>query len=381
MARIVFGSYMVRYPLGGMLSWALQYVVGLHRLGHRVVVVERADYPNACYDPVSDSLTDDPSTGIAIVRGLLDRFGLPVEWCFVDVHGTHHGLSAPQVRREFSTADLFIDMGTHGAWNDDAASAEKRVLIDGEPGFTQLKRDNAVRRGEPVSSYDGYFTSGVNVGTSRSTAPHTGVDWRPLPHPVVLDLFEVSGIPGESPITTVMNWQSYAPVHHDGRVYGHKDVSFETFADLPSRVMVPLELAVAGPTVPHERLASLGWRVRNGHEISRTVDDFWAYIRHSCAEFSICKEGYVALRTGWFSDRGGAYLASGRPVVQQDTGFGDLLPCGEGLFAVDNADDAAAAIEAILSDPARHSRAAREIAEEHLDSAKILGAWLEDVLA
>ena len=380
MARIVFGSYMVRYPLGGMLSWALQYVVGLHRLGHDVVFVERADYPEACFDPVAGTMTDDPSRGVAVVAGLLSRFGMPNRMCFVDVHGTHHGLSEDEVRAAFASADVFVDMGTHGTWNEAATTARRRVLVDGEPGFTQLKREAALRRGDAVATYDGYWTSGVNVGTARSPAPTAGVEWRPLPHPVVLDLFAPSAPPAGGCISTVMNWQSYEPFELDGHVYGHKDVSFEGFADLPSRVDAPLELAVAGPRVPVDRLTSLGWIVRDGHEVTATVDSFWSYVAASRAEFSICKEAYAALRTGWFSDRGGAYLASGRPVVQQDTGFGDVLPCGEGLFAVNDVDEAAAALDAVLTAPGRHARAAREIAEVYLDADKVLGRWIDEVL-
>lgn len=379
-ARIVIGSYMVRYPLGGMLSWALQYVVGLHRLGHHVVFVERADYPNACFDPIKNEMTDDATYGVRVVKELFERFGMDGRYCFVDHAGIHHGMSAGSAREAFRNADVFVDMGTHGAWNDAAEASRLRVLIDGEPGFTQMKRESALRAGAPIAEYDAYYTSGVNVGTSRSAAPTGRVEWRPLPHPVVVDLFTPSPPPAEGAVTTVMNWQSYDRVRFEGHEYGHKDLSFEKFKDLPSRVNARLELAVAGPNVPTSKLTSLGWVLRDGHGVTRSVDDFWTYLRESLAEFSICKEGYVSLRTGWFSDRGGAYLALGRPVVQQDTGFGDVLPCGEGLFAVSTVEEAAAALDAVLTDPIRHGRAAREIAEEHLDSTKVLGAWVAELL-
>lgn len=381
MARIVLGSYMVRYPLGGMLSWALQYIVGLHQLGHAVTFVEKAGSPQACYDPVSGCMTDDATHGTQVVAGLLARFGMAGQWCFVDYHGTYHGMSSVGIRDVFESADLYIDMGTHGAWAEESAAAARRVLVDGEPGFTQMKLAMRLAAGQPVPEYDAYYTSGINVGTAVSTAPTAGVDWRALPHPVVLDLFAPTPTPSDGAITTVMNWQSYAPLQYEGRTYGHKDVSFETFAELPGRVEAPMELAVGGPNVPVERLTRLGWRVRDGHEVTRTIDEFWSYIRASRAEFSLCKEGYVATRSGWFSDRGAAYLASGRPVIQQDTGFGDFLPVGEGLFAVSSMDQAAAAIDAVLSDPGRHAVAAREIAAEHLDARHVLTQWLDEVLA
>jgi hypothetical protein len=380
MARIVLGSYMVRYPLGGMLSWALQYVIGLQRLGHDVVFVEKAHYPQACFSPTTGVMTDDASEGVGIVAGLLARFGMPGRWCFVDYSGVYHGMTSDQVNAEFRSADLFIDMGTHGAWAEESTAARRRVLVDGEPGFTQMKRASRIADGVAVTEYDAYYTSGLNIGTERSTAPTAGVEWQPLPHPVVLDLFDPTPPPRVGAITTVMNWQSYTPLEYKGRTYGHKDVSFEAFADLPSKVDAPLELAVGGPSVPVEHLVDLGWHVRNGHEVTRTIDDFWAYIVASRAEFSLCKEGYVATGSGWFSDRGGAYLASGRPVIQQDTGFGALLPLGEGLFAVSSVDEAAAAIDAVLTHPDRHAASAREIAESHLDSRVVLAAWLDDAL-
>src|SRR4051794_11135725 len=129
MARIIVGSYMVRYPLGGMMSWALQYLLGFRQLGHDVWFVEKSGYPKACYDPVRDLMTDDASYGTGVIQELLGRFGLAEHWCYVDEAGTYHGTDRSAIEDVFRTADLFVDMGTHGAWLEEAAGSSLRVLV------------------------------------------------------------------------------------------------------------------------------------------------------------------------------------------------------------------------------------------------------------
>ena len=155
--------------------------------------------------------------------------------------------------------------------------------------------------------------------------------------------------PAEAPFTTVMNWQSHAPLEFEGEVYGQKDVEFEKFMDLPTRTGATLEISVAGARAPRERLARSGWRVRDAHEVTASYDSYVQYIHASRCEFSVCKNVFVATNSGWTSDRSAAYLSSGRPVVVQDTGFSAHIPCGEGLFAIRTVEEAASAIEAINS--------------------------------
>jgi hypothetical protein len=270
-------------------------------------------------------------------------------------------------------------MGTHGAWLGEAVAAGRRVLIDGEPGSTQMKMQNRLDAGESLPKYDAYFSTGRNVGTGHSTAPTAGKAWRPLFHPVVPDVFPpVPPRPGAL-YTTVMNWQSYAPLTYRGVTYGHKDVEFARFMDLPSLTAAPLEVAVSGKETPSDRLRAAGWRVRDAHEVTLSFDSFRSYLLSSRGEFAVCKSGYVRHNTGWFSDRGAAYLASGRPVVMQETGFSAHLPCGEGLFAVRTAEEAAGAIAEIERDYPRHSRRAREVAVEYLDARRVLPAFLGEL--
>jgi len=374
MARIVLGTYLVRFPVGGYLGWHLQWLNGLRRLGHDVVLVERADEHEACFDPITMTAGDDCATGIQAVDELMRNAGLAGCWSFRDVHGVHHGLDASEVDHLFATADLYVDMGAHGAWAEHAAQAAVRILVDGEPGYTQMKLETA----ESPPDYDHWYTNGANIGTARSSAPTAGRAWRHVFNPVDLDLFREPGPPGPA-YTTVMSWQAHEPICWRGTSYGQKDVEFERFLDLPRRTPATLEVAVTGKRTPHERLRAHGWRVRDAVHETVTYDAWLRYLTSSRGEFGVCKNVFVATRSGWFSDRSAAYLACGRPVVLQDTGFSDHLPCGEGLFAVDDADQAAAAIAEIEGDWARHSRAAQEIAREHLAAPRVLGQLLAEI--
>lgn len=379
MARIVIGSYMIRYPLGGNLSWALQYLVGFHRLGHDVYLAERSGYENDCYDPVKDVMSDDPTSGIKTVDELLRRFGLEDRWCFVDASGDHRGMSKTELKALLDSADLFIDMGAHGTWQAETTKARHRALFDGEPAFTQMKMENRLAKGEVLPEYDSYHTCGQNIGTDQTSAPTAGKSWNTLFHPVVVELFSREPLLPDSSFTTVMNWQSYEPLHFEGRIYGHKDVEFERFIDLPRRTNASMEAAVHGKAVPRDRLTKSGWRLREAHAVTTSFDSFTEYIARSKGEFTVCKNGFVATRSGWFSDRSAIYLAHGRPVIMQETGFSAHLPCGQGLFAIEGIEDAAAAIEQVEADYGRHSERAREIASEFLDASKVLGRFLDEI--
>jgi hypothetical protein len=370
---------MVRYPQGGNLSWTVQWLVGFQRLGHEVYLVEKGHYPDACWDPSRGVLGDDCSYGVATVHALLARFGLEDQWCFADRGGRYHGLPRGRVEAVLRSADLFVDIGSHGAWLEEAASAGLRVLVDGEPGYSQMKMEKRRAAGEDLAAYDFYYSNGANVGTARSTAPTAGRAWRPLYNPVVVDLFACPPAPAGASFTTVMNWQAHDPIEFHGATYGQKDVEFAKFLGLPARVAVPLEVAVAGKDVPARHLRECGWRLRDGHAVTESFDSFVDYLRASRGEFSVCKNVFVATNSAWFSDRSAAYLAAGRPVVLQETGFSAHLPCGRGLFAVRTADEAAAALEEIDGDYPRHSAWARELAREHLDARKVLGRFLHEL--
>ncbi len=383
MARIVVGTYVVRFPVGGYLSWVLQWLLGFQRLGHEVYLVEKSGWANSCYDPRTDGMSDDCSYGTTAVNELLEHFGLTERWCFVDAHGNYHGLARESIRSVFKSADLYVDMGTHGtwlgSWLEEASETRRRVLVDGDPAYTQMEMELSAAAGEVQPCYDHYYTVGLNVGTDRSLAPDAGRQWRPICDPVIVELFSCGPPPADAPFTTVMSWQAYKPIEFGGITYGMKDIEFQKFINLPSRTTSPLELAVSGDMFPAEELAARGWRIRESLGVTLSFDSFKGYLAASRGEFSVCKNVFVATNSGCFSERSAAYLASGRPVVMQDTGFSQHIPTGRGLFAVRDVNEAAAAIEEINRDHARHSRWAREVATEYLEASKVLGQFLCEV--
>jgi hypothetical protein len=379
MARIILGSYVVPFPLGGYLSWVLQWLVGLERLGHEVYYFERVTGPDACYDPERGTMSDDCSYGVRALSAQLAEHGLSERWSVADYNGRHHGLSREKVRAVFASADLFIDMGAHGGWREASEQSDIRIYVDGEPGRTQIRLAEPRAEEEQLPDYDRYYTVGLCVGAPGCPTPTAGRDWHPIVYPVNTDLFHVRPVDLDAPFTTVTSWSAHDPITYRGVTYGAKDAEFDKFIDLPGLVSAPIELAVSGRDVPRDELLSRGWRLRSSQEVTMTIGHLLDYVAGSRGEFSLAKNVFVGLRTGWFGDRAGVYLASGRPVVMQDTGFGDRLPCGEGLFAVSSAEDAAAAIEAVCADHPRHARAARAIAEEHLEARRVLGGLLDDL--
>jgi hypothetical protein len=376
-ARIVISSYVVRMPVGGYQSWILQWLLGFRRLGHEVWFVEKSGWAGSCIDPITWARSDDCTQGTAAWNVVLGRFGLERNWCYVDAAGIYHGMSRGQVEEVFRTADVFIDHMRRCEWEEEAATAGTRVLIDGEPAYTQAVMTKSAN-GSPLMEYDHYFSVGLNIGTSAATAPTAGKVWRPIVDPVVVDIFPSDPPPHDAPFTTIMAWRSKKPIEFEGTTYGTKHLGFEALIDLPSRTTAPLELAISGK-FPRKRLLDAGWRLRDSAAATLTYDAWRSYIERSRGEIGICKSYFVATNSGAFSDRSAAYLASGRPVVMQDTGFSAHLPCGRGLFAFRTVDEAAAAIDAIQTDYDRQSKWARAMAMEYLAAEKVLATFLRQI--
>jgi hypothetical protein len=377
-ARIIVASYVVRLPVGGYQSWVLQWLLGFRRLGHEVWFVEKSGWPDSCLDPATWIGSDDCSAGTQSWNALLARHGLENNWCFVDAAGCYHGVSRDRIESVFRTADLFLDMVRICEWPEESSWAAVTAQVDGEPGMKQMRMEQMVAKGMPLHQYDHYFTVGLNVGQPGCRVPTAGKQWKPTFDPVVMDLFPAVNPPADAPYTTIMAWESHAPVEFQGQSYGSKNAEFPAFFGLPSLVQSPLELAISGDA-PHSQLLRAGWRLCGSGRATASFDRWLDYIRKSRGEFAVSKSYFVATNSGAFSDRSAAYLAMGRPVVMQDTGFSAHLPCGRGLFAFGTVDEAAAAIDAIDSDYTSHSRWARELAREYLSIDVVLPRLLKDV--
>lgn len=370
---------MVRYPLGAMMSWVVQYLAGFKKAGHDVYFVEKFGYPDSCFHPLENVMNNDCSYGVKMVNDLLSTFDLDKNWCFADYHGEYHGMDKTAVEALFERADVYIDMGAGNGWEEERRLCACSVLIDGEPGYTHIHRAGSLEMGIPYPLYDHYYSVGYNVGKPGNKIPAGGINWKYIHDPVDTEMFKVLPPPADAPFTTLMNWQSHRTIHYKGRDYGQKDLEFLKFLDLPGSSSTCFELAVAGKNAPQDLLQSHGWKVIRAHDTTITFQVFMDYIARSKAEFSVCKNVFVALQAGLFSDRSAAFLAAGRPVIMQDTGFSDHLPCGTGLFAVNNLQEARAAVQEIESDWKKHSLAARAIALEYLDTSVVLNQFLKEI--
>jgi hypothetical protein len=288
------------------------------------------------------------------------------------------------MREVVESADLFLNVSGGCLLRDEYMAAKHKVLIDTDPGwnhFVNYPRWDREPRWHDTQGYrahDHFFTYAECIGQATCRLPTLGLDWHPTRPPVVTRCWHAQ--PPGSVWTTVMSWVNFhRPIEHDGVVYGTKEREFERIEGLPSHVTARLEVAVGGNHVPRAHLASLGWSVVDSHDVSRTPDDYRSYLQRSRAEFSVAKNVYVATHSGWFSCRSVCYLAAGRPVVVQDTGFSSVLPTGHGLFTFDTMDQAAAAINTVERDYERQCAAAREMAETYFDSSVVLSELLTRV--
>jgi ATP-binding cassette, subfamily B, bacterial len=382
--KIVLLGMLTKIPVGGVAWLVGQYAVGLERLGYEVYYVEaHARTPSMFPTGNGDDAADKAARYIADIAA---RFGLGARWAFQALHdnGRCYGMSAEQLDRLYADAALIINMHGGTLPLPEHAATDRLVFMGTDPVVLELE----VHRGDHraiqfLEQHVAFFTWGLNFGNPDCRLPWARpFDFVPSPPPVVLDFWDNDVAPDGAPFTTIGNWrQQYRNVEFDGRIYRwSKHQQFQKFLNLPFRAGTPLELALSSYE-PRDRLllAEHGWRVRPGFEFSRHPDSYRDYIIESAGEFSVAKEQNVHFRTGWFSERSATYLAAGRPVILQDTGFGAALPTGEGLFAFAELDDAAEALEAVRADPERHRRAARELAREHLSHEVVLGDMLGHV--
>ncbi len=391
--RIVVLGYVVRGPLGGLAWHHLQYVLGLAKLGHDVYFVEDSDDYPACYDP-SRGVTDmDPSYGLSFAERAFARLGLGERWAYHDAHTARWlGPAATRAREVCASADVVMNISGVNPLRPWFTGVPIRVLVDTDPAFTQIRHLGDAPARELARAHTAFFTFGENVGqrpshTSRDCRsdpsgvteglPDDGFPWQPTRQPIVLDAWPVTPGPVDGAYTTVMQWDSYQSRDYAGQTYGMKSRSFGPYAGLPARVASTLEIALGSPTAPRAELTARGWSIRDPLEVTLDPWTYQAYIRASKAEFSVAKHGYVLSWSGWFSERSACYLASGRPVVVQDSGFSSWLPSGAGVVAFDTPDGAVAAIEAVDADYDGHCRAARDVAEAYFESGAVLSELLE----
>ena len=277
-------------------------------------------------------------------------------------------------------ADVVLNVSGVNPWRPWWSEVPCRVLVDTDPVFTQVRH---LRDPEALASarrHTAFFTFGENFGLDGCTIPDDELPWQPTRQPVALEAWPVTPGTREAPFTTVMQWDSYRVAEHAGRRYGMKSESFGPYLDLPRRLEERLELAIGSASAPLARLREHGWMTRNPLEPTRDPWAYQAYLRGSKGEFGVAKHGYVVTASGWFSERSAAYLASGRPVVVQDTGFPRWLHASAGVLPFGSPDEAVSALEAVCRDYEHHCAAARACAEAYFDAARVLPRLLSAAL-
>jgi len=377
MATIAVSGAIAQRPGRPGHAWVfLSYLLGFRRLGYEVLFIDRLVAGNRGRPlRVAAAASSRQARWLARTMsdaGLDGRYG-----ALFDGSRETLGLSRRQLRAELGRASLLLNVNGFLEDEELLAAAPRRVYLDIDPGFAQIWEAQGLAHS--FAGHDDFVTVACNVGTERCRVPTGGRRWIPTLPPVLLDRWPVA--PAGSAFTSIGTWRGpFGPVEHGGVRYGLRAHEFRRFLELPARVEAPFEMALdidREDHRDHEALQAGRWRLIDPLDKLRSFSAYRRFVRSSMAEIAIAKGVYVGTRGGWFSDRSATYLASGKPVLAQDTGFGEALPTGRGLLSFTDLDGAVTAAEEVRGNLDEHSAAARAIAEEHLDSGVVLRRLLE----
>jgi len=381
--KIVILGMMGRCPFGGQTWLYLNWLRGFERLGHEVWYVE--DDSVWPYDPLQNTVTDDCSYAVQHVETCTRRIGIPNQWAFrlADRKGTCFGISDSQIDELYRSCDVLLNVVGATDLREEQLRARLKVYVETDPVSAELQLANGDEHTrKEFAKYDRIFTYGENYGATDCCVPLNEFKYGKTRQPVDLDLWPKNYDPEARFFTTIGNFRQNGNdiVYRGETYYWSKHYEWEKFLGLPLSTPQPFELAMNCEGEDRERLEEGGWKLVSPFLMS--LDVFGAYpdyFRQSRGEFTVAKDQNVRLRSGWFSERDACYLASGKPVVAQDTGFGNILPNGEGLFAFTTMEEALAAIQAINGNYRWHCESARAIAEEYFAAPKVAAQLLHDL--
>lgn len=381
--RIVIWGYLGSYPFGGMTWQVLHYLVGLRRLGFDVWYVEDTDAE--VRDPETLWGNDDFLPNVRYLEAQMASVGMPDRWVFRPPGRTGDCFGALDIRglsTLYRDAEAVINLcGSHELRPEhDHISCLIYLETDPVPKQIALARGDATTMAT-LSRYQHLFTYAENLGKIDCRLPAQPLEWKSTRPPVCTEWWHASQPPREgAALTTITSWQhSWNDIEWQGETWRwSKHHEFLKIRSLPKRAGIPLELSITGiGDDDADELRRNGWQLRPGSDVA-DPDSYRDYIRGSLGEFTVAKEQYVAPSTGWFSDRSVCYLAAGRPVVTQETGFSNYLPVGEGLLSFLTEDDAADALADLAGRYDRHSIVAGEIAREYFGAAGVLTKMMSD---
>ncbi len=383
MTTIVVSGALANKLLNGGEAWVrLNWILGFQKLGFRVYFVEEIKRAT-CVDAAGAAAPFEDCVNLAYFQQITRQFGLTDSSALIYGNGAQtYGLSFGELLDLARTAHLLVNISGHLTSEPLLGHFHRKAYVDIDPGFTQFWHA-AGNPGARLTGYDYYFTIGENIGTPACSIPVGDIHWRRTRQPVVLEEWPVSPAGARGRFTTVASWRGpFGPVQHGDKTFGLKVHEFRKFIDLPERTQATFEIALNIHPADKKDLDLLrgrGWHIVDPKVVAADPSVFRHYVQASAAEFSVSQGIYVETQSGWFSDRTVRYLASGKPVLVQDTGFSRHYPVGEGLLAFRTLDEAVAGAEQITRDYDRHSRAARALAETYFDSDKVLGRLLDEV--
>ncbi len=378
---VVSGAIANSYLKGGEAWHRLHWVLGLKRLGFLVYFVEQINR-ESCVDATGAVTAFQECVNLAYFRRVTEQFGLSGSAALIYEAGEQtYGLTNAELLDLAEAADLLVNISGHLTLNPLMRRLGRKIYIDEDPGFTQFWYIDG--HAKPLEGHDLYFTIGENIGAPGCPIPTSDIRWLHTRPFVVLEHWPASSEGASDRFTTIAGWRGpYGPVQHGGRTFGLKVHEFRKFIEVPERAKHTFEIALDIHPADGKDLSLLrrhGWHVVDPKVVAPDPVAFRRYVQASGAEFSVAKGIYVDTESGWFSDRTVRYLASGKPVLVQDTGFTRNYPVGNGLIPFRTLDQAIAGAERIARDYEWHCQAARAFAEAYFDSDKVLGQLLGEI--
>ena len=392
--KIIVLGFMGGCPIAGVIWQHLHYIIGLQRLGHEVFYVE--DTSNFPYDSAAFDISDDFSYAAQVLKKLAHDYGFENHWAYCARYQTKPPLNQPDfqtvgmtqsaLRQLYKEADCALNIcGSH--WiNEDLATIKHLIFVESDPGVEQIKIDQHDDDTLAfLAPHQHLFTFGENIGTADFAVPTHGIHWLPTRQPIVTDLWcpskEAPLPPQDALYTSICNWSTSGQkdiTWRDSQYLWCNSLVFVRFVEAPKRSGELFELATdISKSSEQELFIKNQWQLISPHELSSDWKSYQKYITSSKGEFTCAKDQYVRLNTGWFSDRSACYLASGRPVITQETGFSNFYGGAYGLLSFSTLEEIVEATRSIRAEYAKHSNAALEIAREFFEAEKVLKSLLE----
>jgi hypothetical protein len=384
--KIVFFGMMTKIPVAGAVWGTVQYLIGFQRLGYDVYYVEAHGRTPSML--MKDRAEDSSGKAAAYIANIMKRFDLSDRWAFHALHddGRCYGLSEGELQHLYDSAELLINYHGGTVPLPEHSATGRLVYLETDPVELEIELyDNVQESIDFLRPHRAFFTWGLNYGQPDCKVPlPEGLHFRTTCPPVVLDLWHPFRSGPAETFTTIGNWrQPWREVTFQGEVYHwSKHFEFLKFLDLPQRTEQTFELGLSASSYTEDdkqMLEDNDWKLRDALGFSTDLDSYREYIVQSRGEFTVAKDQNVRLRSGWFSERSAQYLAAGRPVITQETGFCNVLPTGEGLFGFSTMDEILGAVDKINSNYERHCQAAYEIAQEYFSYEVVLNRLLDDV--